>query len=138
EPDELKLLDSSEAIKETSQADPNHYPSSEEENIDQNNNNEGEKDENNTDLTALEQRKQEIEVQRAGARVRFTRNQLEPCDNDFISLKDVPEVETSFRSAVGVDSVAETQGQKHCMYTSVCTTKKCACKNAGRKYNSRC
>jgi hypothetical protein len=40
---------------------------------------------------------------------RFTRNQLEPCENDFISLDDVPDAKTSFRSAVGADSVTGTQ-----------------------------
>jgi hypothetical protein len=39
----------------------------------------------------------------------FTRNQLEPCDNDFISFEDMPDVETSFRAAVGADSVTGAQ-----------------------------
>uniref|UniRef100_A0A914CPU3 Polyprotein n=1 Tax=Acrobeloides nanus TaxID=290746 RepID=A0A914CPU3_9BILA len=34
----------------------------------------------------------------------FTRNQLEPFDNDFISCEDMPDVETSFSAAVGADS----------------------------------
>jgi hypothetical protein len=29
-------------------------------------------------------------------------------------------------------------GDKHCIYTGGCTTKKCACKKVGRKCNSRC
>jgi hypothetical protein len=41
---------------------------------------------------------------------RFARNQLEPCENDFLSLEDVPSNETTFRAAVGADSVTGTQG----------------------------
>lgn len=40
----------------------------------------------------------------------FTRNQLEPCENQFIELENVPEAETSFRAAVGAESVTGTQG----------------------------
>jgi hypothetical protein len=40
------------------------------------------KDADDIELTALEQREQDI-----------TRNQLKPCDNDFISLEDVPDLE---------------------------------------------
>ena len=42
---------------------------------------------------------------------RFTRNQIEPCDNNFILLEEVPDTETSFRAAVGADSVTGTQGR---------------------------
>jgi hypothetical protein len=35
----------------------------------------------------------------------FMQNQLEPSNNDFISLKDMPDLETSFRAAVAADSV---------------------------------
>ena len=38
-------------------------------------------------------------------------NQLEPCDNNLISLEDVPDLETSFRAVVGADSVTGIQGR---------------------------
>lgn len=41
---------------------------------------------------------------------RFTRNQLESSENDFISLNDVPNTSTSFRAAVGAESMTGTQG----------------------------
>jgi hypothetical protein len=41
---------------------------------------------------------------------RFSRNQLEPCKNNFLSIDNIPDKETSFRSAVGGDSITGTQG----------------------------
>jgi hypothetical protein len=40
----------------------------------------------------------------------FARNQLEPCENHFLLMNDVPSKETTFRAAVGADSVTGTQG----------------------------
>jgi hypothetical protein len=62
EPKEPKLLDWSESVKEAPQADPNYYPSSEEENADHNSNNESAEDASDTKLTALEQQEQDVEV----------------------------------------------------------------------------
>lgn len=41
---------------------------------------------------------------------RYTRNQLEPSENEFIALEEVPNSSTSFRAAVGADSITGTQG----------------------------
>jgi hypothetical protein len=42
---------------------------------------------------------------------KFTRNQFVPCENQFLSVVDVPEKETSLRKAVGDDSTTGTQGK---------------------------
>src|SRR4051812_40377390 len=42
---------------------------------------------------------------------RFTHNQFESSDNDFIAIEDAPDVETSFRAAVEADSMTGTQGE---------------------------
>ena len=41
---------------------------------------------------------------------RFSRNQLEPCENEFLTAEEVPNTEVSFRLAVGTDSLTGTQG----------------------------
>ena len=83
---------------------------------------------------------------------RFTRNQFEPADNDFLQIENVPDKETTMRAAVGEESLTGVQGfiflksyqmfnligHKHCMCTSGCKTKKCSCKAQGRQCNSRC
>ena len=40
----------------------------------------------------------------------YTRNQFDPCENSFLSPDDVPNIETTFRAAVGADSIVGTQG----------------------------
>ena len=40
----------------------------------------------------------------------FARNQLEPCENNFVAVADVPGKEITFRSAVGAESMTGTQG----------------------------
>ena len=40
---------------------------------------------------------------------KFTRNQIDPCENEFITVEQVPNVATSFRAAVGADSMTGTQ-----------------------------
>jgi hypothetical protein len=41
---------------------------------------------------------------------RFIRNQFEPCSSEFLKLDDVPARDTSFRAAVGAESVVGMQG----------------------------
>uniref|UniRef100_A0A914C3W1 Uncharacterized protein n=1 Tax=Acrobeloides nanus TaxID=290746 RepID=A0A914C3W1_9BILA len=47
---------------------------------------------------------------------RFMRNQFGSCKNDFISLEDVPDLETSFRASVETDSVTETQDKTQALH----------------------
>uniref|UniRef100_A0A914CSJ4 Integrase catalytic domain-containing protein n=1 Tax=Acrobeloides nanus TaxID=290746 RepID=A0A914CSJ4_9BILA len=68
----------------------------------------------------------------------FTRNQFEPCENSFFSAGEVPQQETSFRSAVGGDSLFGKQGHKHCMCTTGCKKNSCSCRRQNMLCNSRC
>ncbi|CAJ0926936.1 unnamed protein product, partial [Mesorhabditis belari] len=68
----------------------------------------------------------------------FSRNQLHPCETEFISVADVPDRTTSFRAAVGESSVHGKQGHRHCLCTGGCSSNRCACKKSGLLCNSRC
>ena len=44
---------------------------------------------------------------------RYSRNQFEPCDNEFIQSYEVPDRDVSFREAVGAESLNGTQGNTY-------------------------
>ncbi|CAJ0947559.1 unnamed protein product, partial [Mesorhabditis belari] len=52
---------------------------------------------------------------------KLTQNQFEPANNNFLSADDVPSQNTTFRSAIGTESLSGTQGHKHCNCPNGCT-----------------
>ncbi|KAI1722104.1 integrase core domain-containing protein [Ditylenchus destructor] len=69
---------------------------------------------------------------------KYTRNQIDPCSSQHVTMESVPDKEISLRSAVGADSLSGTQGPVHCSCFRGCKTGKCKCKSFGRLCNSRC
>ncbi|CAJ0923069.1 unnamed protein product, partial [Mesorhabditis belari] len=63
-----------------------------------------------------------IGTQDGHLRQMFTRNQMAPCNNIFISIDSIPDKETTVRTAVGAASITGSQGHSHCMCLSGCTT----------------
>ncbi|CAJ0934267.1 unnamed protein product, partial [Mesorhabditis belari] len=53
---------------------------------------------------------------------KFSRNQLYPCETNFLVIADVPECSTSFRAAIGDSSIHGKQGHKHCLCAGKCSS----------------
>lgn len=68
----------------------------------------------------------------------YSRNQFTLCSEIFISLEDVKHEEISLRSVVSKQSLVGGQGFKKCSCLKKCTTKKCLCRAANMKCNSKC
>lgn len=68
----------------------------------------------------------------------YSRNQFTICTENFIYPEDVPDEEVSLRTTVRQQSLVGGQGFKKCHCFKKCSTKKCRCKAANMKCNSKC
>lgn len=68
----------------------------------------------------------------------YARSQFTVCDENLISIDEVPDVEFSLRSVATMQSNGTGQGVKKCTCKSKCQTRKCACFKNGRLCTSRC
>ncbi|CAJ0950147.1 unnamed protein product, partial [Mesorhabditis belari] len=72
-------------------------------------------------VLSLEEGLYQIGTKNGVLQQKLTRNQFEPANNNFLSADDVPSQNTTFRAAIGAESLSGTQGHKHCNCTNGCT-----------------
>lgn len=68
----------------------------------------------------------------------YTRNQFSSCENNFLSVEDVPDEEIPLRTAANLSSIGSGQGFFKCFCKGKCNSNKCKCKKAGVQCNSKC
>ena len=69
----------------------------------------------------------------------YTRNQFTPCEQQFVSIEDVPkEREISLREVANADSMGHGQGFIRCSCSTLCNNNRCKCYKNQNVCNSRC
>ncbi|GFV35252.1 KRAB-A domain-containing protein 2 [Trichonephila clavipes] len=57
----------------------------------------------------------------------YSRSQFRICERELISIEEVPNIDTTFRSVATAQSCGARLGFKKCSGTKMCNSKKCAC-----------
>ena len=68
----------------------------------------------------------------------YSRSQFSICDENLLTVDEVPSTEFSLRQVATMQSNGTGQGMEKCFCKTKCITNKCSCKKIGRKCNSRC
>ena len=68
----------------------------------------------------------------------YTRNQFVICEEKFLSVADVPNIEISLQTCARYTSISGGQGYTQCICKERCNTNKCSCKRREKLCNSKC
>ncbi|CAI6360566.1 unnamed protein product [Macrosiphum euphorbiae] len=68
----------------------------------------------------------------------YSRNQFTMCKEKLVTVEEVPDLTITLREAARKYSNLGGQGYDRCNCTQQCSNKKCKCKAAGKKCNSKC